>query len=167
MDELDYLILSELLKDPQMSFLAISKKLGVSSFTVKKRYEKMRAEQVITSCVVNIDLSKLGYQGKAIFLITNASHSPKSDTMEALKKIKNILVASEIIGPFDILAIAPVTDLNSVKLLVNEIKALPSVQRVHLTCINDTMFPVSPKFSKILSERSHNFGMTKPLIKKK
>lgn len=163
MDQLDYLILSELLKDPQISFLAISKKLGVSSFTVKSRYTKMKAEKVIMNCVVNIDLSKLGYQGKAILLITNAPHAPKSATLEALKKIRNVFVASEIIGPFDILVIAPVTDLNSVRSLVNEIKRLPSVQRVHISCINDTMFPVSSTFGKVLSERSHDLGTAKSL----
>ncbi len=161
MDELDYLILSELLKDPQISFLAISRKLHISSFTVKSRYNKMKADNVITSCTINIDLSKLGYQGKAMLLITNAPDTPKSATLEALKKIRNILVATEIIGPYDILAIAPIIDLNSIRSLVNEIKGLPSVQRVHITCVDDTMFPVSPTFSKLLSERSHLLGMAK------
>jgi len=167
MDELDFLILSELLKDPQISFLAISKKLGVSSFTVKSRYDRMKKDEVITECVVSIDLSKLGYQGKALLFITNAPNTPKSATLEALKKTRNILVASEIIGPFDIIAIAPIIDLNSIKSLVNEIKGLPSVQRVHITCINDTMFPVSSTFSKVMSETSRNLGISESVSIKK
>jgi len=167
MDEMAYLILSELLKNPQSPFLRIAKKLGVSSFTVKNRYDKMKREGIIRSAVVNIDLSKLGYQGKAFLLITNAPNTPKSVALEDLKKIRGIIVVSEIIGLFDIIAIAPIIDLNSIRKLVNEVKALSSVQRVHITCINDTMFPINPTFGKVLSEQCRNLAMLKPSITKK
>lgn len=154
MDEIDYLILSELLKDAQMSFLKVSKKVGVSSFTVKSRYDKMKKDGIILKSVVTIDLGRLGYQGKVCLLITTVSSQAKSVTMEALKKMKNILVVSEIIGPYDILAIAPITDFNSINELVIKIKKLSSVQRVKIAAINDTMFPVNPTFGKILSQKS-------------
>jgi len=64
MDKEDYLILSELLKDAQMSFLAIAKKFDISPYTVIKRYEGMKREGIILQTMVSIDLSKLGYQGK-------------------------------------------------------------------------------------------------------
>ncbi len=73
MDKLDYLLLSELLKDAQMPFVTIAKKLGISPQTVISRYKKMKKEGIIFSCVVSIDLLKLGYQGKAFLMITNAS----------------------------------------------------------------------------------------------
>ena len=41
MDKLDFLILSELLKDAQTPFSTVAKKLGTSPYTVAKRYEKM------------------------------------------------------------------------------------------------------------------------------
>jgi len=65
------------------------------------------------------------------------------------------------------MAIAPIIDLNSIKSLVNEIKGLPSVQRVHITCINDTMFPVSSTFSKVMSETSRNLGISESVSIKK
>lgn len=158
MDEVDFLILNELLKNAQMSFLKIAKKVGVSSFTVKSRFDKMKKEGIIARCVVTVDLSKLGYQGKAFLLISSVSNQAKSVTIDALKKMKNILVISEIIGPFDILAIAPITDFNSIRELVTEVKKLHSVQRVKISAINDTMFPVNPTFGKILSQQSHNMA---------
>ncbi len=154
MDELDYLILGELLKNAQTSFLKIAQKIGVSSFTVKSRFDKMKEEGVIRKTIITLDLSKLGYQGKAFLLITNTPNQAKSVTMEALKKIRNIIVLSEIIGPFDIIAIAPITDFNSVKALVNEVKSIPSVQRVKISCINDTIFPINQTHGKILSQES-------------
>jgi len=153
MEKLDLLILSELLKDAQMSFVKIAKKLGTSPYTVRSRYEKMKKEGIIENCVVSIDLSKLGYQGKAFLLITISPNNDKTETIEALKKIRNIMVISEVIGPFDLMAIAPVMDLHSIRTLVNEAKKAPNVQRVEIACIEDTHFPVNPSFGKVLSKK--------------
>ena len=153
MDKLDYLILSDLLKDAQMSFMAIAKKLGISPYTVRKRYQRMKREGVIKKSIVSIDLSKLGYQGKAFLMITNSPSHDKSVTIASLMKIKNVMVISEIIGPFDILAIAPVMDLNSIRALADEVRKLPSVQRVEITCISDTAFPINAGFGKALSQK--------------
>jgi Lrp/AsnC family transcriptional regulator for asnA, asnC and gidA len=161
MDEVDYLILGELLLDAQTSFLQIGKKLKISSFTVKSRYDKMVKENVIFRSSICIDLSKLGYQGKVFLLITNAPNQAKKVTVDALKKMRNIISVSEIIGPFDIIAIAPITDFNSIKDLVAEVKKIPSVQRVNITCINETKFPLSQTFGKILNETSHKMATAK------
>jgi Lrp/AsnC family transcriptional regulator for asnA, asnC and gidA len=160
MDKLDYLLLSELLKDAQMPFATIAKKLGVSPQTVISRYEKMKKESRIFSCVVSIDVSKLGYQGKAFLMITNVPSQSKSVTLTALKKIRNIIVITEIIGAFDILAIALVTDLNSIRELVDTVKNLDSVQRVEIAFVDDTDFPVTPKFDALFSEKSHELATT-------
>ncbi len=156
------MILSELLKNAEISFLKIAKKIGISSFTVKSRYDKMKKEGIIRRSIVTIDLSKLGYQGKVFLLITNAPNAAKSVTIEALKKIKNIIVISEIIGPYDIIAIAPIIDLNSIRDLVNEVKKLDSVYSVQISCINDTMFPLNPTFGTLLSQQSLNLANPKP-----
>jgi Lrp/AsnC family transcriptional regulator, regulator for asnA, asnC and gidA len=154
MDEIDYLILGELLLDAQLSFLQIAKKLKISSFTVKSRYDKMVKEGIILRSIINIDLSKLGYQGKMFLLITNAPNQTKEVTINALKKMRNIINVSETVGPFDIIAIAPIIDFNSVKNMVSEVKKIPSVQRVTVTCINETMFPISETFGRILNKES-------------
>ena len=153
MDKLDYLILSDLLKDAQMSFTAIAQKLGISPHTVRKRYQKMKKDGVIKRSIVSIDLAKLGYQGKVFLMITNSPSHDKAATIAALTKIKNIIVVTEIIGPFDILAIALITDLNSIKRLADEARKLPSVQRVEITCITETTFPINPSFCRLLRQK--------------
>lgn len=91
MDKLDYLILAELLKDARMPFLTIAKKLNVSPYTVKQRYENMKQKGLIRQSVVSIDLSKLGYQGKVFMLINNDPGKSKAETIAGLKKISNII----------------------------------------------------------------------------
>jgi Lrp/AsnC family transcriptional regulator for asnA, asnC and gidA len=154
MDEIDYLILGELLVDAQLSFLQIAKKLQISSFTVKSRYQKMVDDGIIHKAIINIDLSKIGYQGKVFLLITNMPNQPKENTIKELQKMRNILVISEIIGPYDIIAIAPTSDFKQVKQLISQVKKIPSVQHVNITCISDTTFPLSPTFGKIISQIS-------------
>jgi len=149
MDELDLRIMKELLKDAQTPFLRIAKKLGVSPETVRIRYGKMKDDGTIKHCSISIDLSKIGYQGKVFLMITNSPNHDKSKTIDALKKMRSIFIISEMIGDFEIIAIAPVKDLDSLKKLVNKIKKLPSVNRVEFTLINDTAFPVNLRFGEL------------------
>ena len=153
-EKLDLLILSELVKDSQMSFVEIAKKIGTSSYTVRRRYERMKKEGIIQKCIVSIDLSKLGYQGKAFLLITIAPNNDKSDIISALKKIRNVIVVSEIIGPCHLFAISPIMDLASIRTLLTEVKKIPNVQQVKMACIADTNYPVNPSFGRTISRKS-------------
>ena len=140
--------------------MKIAEELGVTPYTVRKRYEKMRKKGEIWTSIVSIDLSKLGYQGKAFLMVSISAKQDKSLTITGLKKIRNILVVTEIIGDFDILAIAPVTDLNSLRTIVNAIKLVPNVQKVEVVCINDTAFPINQSFGELLSRRSYELATT-------
>ena len=82
-------------------------------------------------------------------MITNAPNHDKSKTIEAMKKIRNIFIIGEVIGDFEIIAIAPVKDVLNLKELVNKIKKIPSVNQVEITLINDTTFPVSTRFGDL------------------
>lgn len=158
MDKLDYLILSELLKDAQLSFVTIAEKYGTSPYTIRKRFERMKKEGIINKCVVTIDLSKLGYQGKLLLMITISPQRGKAKTIAALKKIKNIFVVTEIIGSFDILALAPISDLNDMRNIVKEVKKLPDVQKVEITCINNTAFPINLSWGELFSRKSYDLA---------
>ena len=153
MDQLDYRILSELLKNAQASFAEIARKLETSPYTVGRRYENMKKKGVFLGSTVSIDLSKIGYQGKAFLWITISPQRSKLNTIATLKKMRNIILVSELIGPYDLQAIAPVVDLASVRTLVEEVKKAPNIQRVEVTLISDTNFPVTPSFGRILSRK--------------
>ncbi len=151
MDKLDRLILSELAKDAQLPFAKIAKKFGASPYTIGKRYEKMKKEGIIEGCIVGIDLSKLGYQGKAFLFITISPKQDKLVTVSEILKISNIFSVIELVGPFDILAIAAVKDLNDIRKMINEVKNLPDVQRVEVAVIDDTAFPINSTYGELLS----------------
>jgi Lrp/AsnC family transcriptional regulator, regulator for asnA, asnC and gidA len=151
MNEIDLQILKELTKNPQTSFLRIAEKMGISPITVQRKYKKMKEEGMLLQSSITIDLSKIGYQGKAYLMITNAPKQDKTKTMDALRQMQNVFIFTEIVGEFDLLAIAAVKDFKSIIDLVNAIRKLPSVGRVEVAFTTDTSFPVDKDFNKIFN----------------
>jgi len=160
MDKIDYQILSELLIDSTLSFVKIANRIGISPYTVRRRYEKMKREGIIFSHIVSIDLSKIGYQGKAFLLINTSPNGNKSDIISLLKKIRNIIVVTETLGPYDLLAIAPITDLESIQMLLKNARKIPDVQNIQIACSADVNFPIGQNFGKILSEKATELATT-------
>jgi Lrp/AsnC family leucine-responsive transcriptional regulator len=162
-DKLDYLILNELEKDAALSFVDIAKKISSTPCTVKRRYEKMKKEGIIFGCIVSINLGKLGYQGKTFLMITLNPNCNKEETILYLKTIQNVLIVTRIIGPYDLIAIAPISDLKSIQTLLEEARKAPNIQRVEFTCIKNTDFPIGPNYRKMLSQKSLNIANAKKI----
>jgi DNA-binding Lrp family transcriptional regulator len=153
MDEVDLQILKELTEDAQTSFSRIAEKIGVSPKTVQTRYEKMKEARIILRSAITVDLSKLGYQGRAFLMITNAPNKTKKDTIGALKQMQNIILLTEIIGDFDVLAIAAIKDFKSIIDIVNAIRKLPSVDQVEVSFTDNTSFPVEKGFAELFQTK--------------
>jgi Lrp/AsnC family leucine-responsive transcriptional regulator len=163
MDKIDYLILSELERDASLSFVDVAKKVGATPCTIKRRYEKLKKDGVIFGCTVSLDLSKLGYQGKTFILVNLTPNSKKSETIEYLRNIPNMLIVTQMIGPYDLMAIAPITDLKSLQVLLEGTKKAPNIQRVEFSCVNNVDFPVSPNYKTMLSEKSKTIACAKTM----
>jgi len=151
MDGTDLEILQLLVKSPQEPFYRIAKKVGVSPTTVRRKVQKMKEAGMIHCFSIIIDLSKLGYQGEAYLHITNAPGYDKATTIDRLKGIPNIFLITEIIGDFDVMAIAAVKDYQSIVNMVNTIKQLPSVEKVETDFVTETQFPATTKFTEQLT----------------
>jgi len=157
-NKIDYLILSELQSDAALSFVDIAKKVGATPCTVKRRFEKMKDKGIIFGCSLSIDLGRVGYQGKTFLLITLTPNSNKSETIAYLCNIQNVLVVTQTIGPYDLMVMAPITDLKSIQILLEEARKAPNIQRVEFSCVNNVDFPVSPNYRTMLSEKSQTMA---------
>jgi DNA-binding Lrp family transcriptional regulator len=149
MDKIELQVLKELAKDPQASFLSVAKKIGVSAKTVQRKYEKMKEEELILQSSIILDLSKLGFQGKAQLMITNAPNYDRNITIDTLSQMQNVFLFTEVVGDIDILAIAAVNDFRSIIDLVNAIGKLPSVDKIEVDFITDVSFPVDKEFNEL------------------
>jgi DNA-binding Lrp family transcriptional regulator len=116
----------------------------------------MKESGVILHSTIIIDLSKLGYQGEATLRIVNAPGYDKAITIDALKRIPNIFLVTEIIGDFDVMAIAAVKDYSSIVNMVNTIRQLPSVEKAEADFVTDTQFPATEGFNQLFLENNQN-----------
>ena len=136
-------------KNPRKPFLRIADEIGISPYTVQKRYEKMKKDSVIFGSSIVLDLSKIGYQGKAFLLITFSSGYEENNMIEALQQIPNIFLISEIVGAFDLLAMIAFKNIAEIKKVVDKIRTLPHVQKVEVALTDETSYPVNEEYGNI------------------
>jgi DNA-binding Lrp family transcriptional regulator len=149
-DKIDHHIINELTKNGRKPFLQIANQLGIAPVSVQKRYQKMKRNGIIMRPTIIIDLSKIGYQGKAHLLITEKPNHDKNVTIDFLKKLQNVFLIAEIIGEFDVLAMLPFKDFYNVIQVVDKIRALPGVSQVEIALTSDTSFPITKYYTKMM-----------------
>ena len=130
MNEVDIQILTELMKDAQMPFSQIAKKIGVSHQTVGKRYKKMKKDGIIKVCSVLVDGSKLGDEGTIFFMLSLAPEVKKEDAIKSLIQMPELYLVVEVIGDYDFYAWARFKNLCQLAYLVSDIRKLGIIDRI-------------------------------------
>ena len=152
MDDLDLKILRALAKDAQESFLSIAKRLAVSPKTVQIRFNRMVNKRIILQCSIMVDLSKLGYQGKAYLMISLEEGYDKEKFVSVLREKKNIFLVTEVMGgPCDVLAIAAIKDYQDTIDFILSVKNLSGVAHVDVDLTNETSFPINDSDNSLIN----------------
>ena len=149
MDRIDEEILRILKKNPTESHLKIARKINVSPSTVKARYEKME-NRVFSTPFIIANLSKLGFTGKAMLMVTNSNQGNHLMLLKRLQKTPNVFAISETIGKFDIIAFVAFRDISEIKKIVNGIRALISVKKVEIALTDQKYFPLEREYVRYL-----------------
>lgn len=148
MDTINKNILRLLMGNPKMPFLKIAEKIGVSPITVQKRFEKMRKEGTFYGTTLIVDLSRIGFQGKAFLFITTRNSDVKK-IVGSLNQIPNLFLVVEIVGGFDLLAMVVFRKLSEVVKVVNCVKAVSSVEKVELALSEESFYPYREEYGEI------------------
>ena len=152
MDELDLKILRALAKNVQESFLSIAKRLDVSPKTVQTRFNRMVKKRIILQCSILVDLSKLGYQGKAYLMISLEEGYNKEKIVAGLREKKNIFLVTEVMGgPYDVLAVAAIKDYQDTIDFILSVKNINGIAHVDVDLTNETSFPVDNSYNSLLN----------------
>ena len=141
MDKIDQDMLKELQKNPTESFLNVAKKIGISSPTVKRRIEALKKEGVISGSSILVDISKIGFKGKAFLLAKTIKNYDFRSMVTSIKKIPNIFLISSMIGQFDLLIMTLIKNTEDVIKIVNQLKEIPSISEVDWVFTTDKQFP--------------------------
>jgi DNA-binding Lrp family transcriptional regulator len=149
MDKIDEGILNELMDNPKKPFLTIAKKMQIAPVTVQARFEKMKKEGTIWGTTTIVDLSKIGFQGKAFLFATASQDYDQESTIKSLSEIPNIYLISEIIGKFDLLIIAVFHDITEIREIIKKIRNLKSIQKVEVSLNDKALFPLKKEYTEI------------------
>jgi Lrp/AsnC family transcriptional regulator for asnA, asnC and gidA len=127
MDSLDKKIIQELTQDGRTPFQTIAKKLGVSTQTIIRRHDEMKANGTIALSAVRLNLQKMGYQGTVHVLIIMNPGANSSETVEQLRKTPNVIIATRTIGSYEAYAIIAFKDVDDLYKSIIRIRELPNV----------------------------------------
>jgi len=129
LDKIDSTLIEILKKDARTSFREIARKLKVSPDTIINRFEKLKKHGVIVESTVVIDPTKIGYSFITRFGI-NVKPAYSSQILEKIIKIPSIIVASKIVGQYDLIALSVIKNFQHLCTLRDTILEMPYVEKV-------------------------------------
>ncbi len=132
MDEIDHGIIMRLENDARTPFSVISKELGTSVDTIRNRFRKLQRLGIVRGSTAVIRPEKLGYEVIVFFGVTVRPGSQEV-VLDKIIKIPSIILATQTVGPHDVLAIGVAKNFAHLDSIVPNIRELPQVSGIHMT----------------------------------
>ena len=129
-DDIDRQILAILMKDSNISYTEIAKRIHVSGGTVHVRMTKMEEMGIVTGANLTVDYVKLGYDVSAFLGIFLEKSSYYDVVAEELKKIPEVVEAYYTTGIYSIFSKIICRDTAHLKeVLHDKIQKINGIQR--------------------------------------
>lgn len=129
-DEIDIVILKAMLKNARISYADIAKKCGISSNSIKLRFNRLKEEGIITGLITQVNPKKLGYNYIA-FLPIQASANKIRKVYDFLKNTPNMINIFQEIGSYNILVTVALKKIENIDKVIAYIKGNPDVLTVN------------------------------------
>jgi len=154
MDSVDQKIIEELNKNARKSFSAISKKLGVSTNTVIRKYNDMKENGTISLFAIRVNLGKIGYIGTAHMFIKTKPHAKQSRIINRLSKTPNIIIAVSTFGKYESYAVLAFRNLSELTETLVKIRELPDILNIEVSIGVPGIEHFPPKLHKLANKKS-------------
>jgi Lrp/AsnC family transcriptional regulator for asnA, asnC and gidA len=141
LDTIDMAIMAIVSKNADMSFRKIAKKVGISTQSVIRRYNRLR-KTVLPYSSITVDIRKLGYIGIALFYLKTSHQHTTSNVFDELLRVPNVIAACKCLGTSDIFAVAPFSDVEQLYEVKQGICKTPGVKQMEVFL--DRPFPSWP-----------------------
>ena len=129
LDKIDITIMEMLKKDARTSFREIARKLDVSPDTISNRFERLKEQGIIINSTVIINPTKIGYSFISRFGI-DVKPAYSSQVLEEIIKIPSVIVASKLVGKYDLISSIVVKNFQHLCELREIILEMPYVEKV-------------------------------------
>ncbi|PVX23462.1 MAG: hypothetical protein CW691_10560 [Candidatus Bathyarchaeum sp.] len=154
MDKIDEKIMKTLMENPQCSCLTIAEEIGIAPSTVQRRFKKLKTNGRILKMTTLIDLSKIGFQGKAILFISGSTNFKVDEVMNDITKMPNVFTTSSVVGTCDLMALVAFREIADVERTIEKIKSFTGVKKVDVALSTDTSYPVKRDFYNIALKKN-------------
>jgi DNA-binding Lrp family transcriptional regulator len=138
LDELDYRILKECLKDSRASSREVARKVGVSVGTALARIKKMEKEGLIKGYTVVLDYEKLGYQLTAITEVI-VSKGKLLEVEKEIAKMPMVCAVYDVTGEIDAILIAKFRSREELSNYTKKLLTVPYVERTNTHVVLTTV----------------------------
>jgi len=138
LDKIDRTIITTLTSDARTPFRKIARDLDVSPDTITNHFEKLKKEGVIIGSTVVLNSEKIGYASIVRFGF-KVKPTFSSEILSIVIKIPSIIVATKLMGEFDIMALGVVKDFNHLFSLRDKFVKMPNIEKVDISIWIKTM----------------------------
>ncbi|HRF82967.1 MAG: Lrp/AsnC family transcriptional regulator [Xanthomonadales bacterium] len=137
--EADEQLLSLLREDARASTAQIARRLDLSRTTVQSRIDRLERSGVIRGYTVRVDEGVERDRIRAHIMIT-VFPKKTAAVVKELHSIPEIRTLQSVSGPYDLVAMAVVADVDQMDLLTDRIGALDGVERTSSSIVLSTKF---------------------------
>jgi len=138
LDKIDRTIITTLVSDARTPFRKIARELDVSPDTINNHFEKLKKERVIIGSTIVLNPEKIGYAAIVRFRF-KVKPTFSSEILSTIIKIPSIIVATKLMGEFDIMALGVVKDFNHLFKLRDKFVKMPYIEKVETSVWVKTM----------------------------
>ncbi|MGB4884218.1 MAG: Lrp/AsnC ligand binding domain-containing protein [Ferruginibacter sp.] len=130
LDKLDLQILEAMMKDAEISYAELGKKLFVSGGTIHVRIKKLEEIKIVKGKRLNVDLRQLGYDITAFIGVYLEKSSMYDAVAEELKKIPQIVRLNYTTGNYSMFIEVVCKDINQLRyVLHDELQKIKGIER--------------------------------------
>ncbi len=127
-DEIDKKIANKLAENGRISMERLSKEIGISVATSKRRYERLKKNGVL-KVTIQINLKRIGYQAICIFFISTLGETSHL-IIDKLCMLPNIISIMKTSGDYDLEVYAIVQNIDQLLYVQEEIGKIPGINKI-------------------------------------
>lgn len=136
-DELDYAVIEKLLENSRKPATQIALELGRPTATIRDRINNLEESGIIKGYTVHVDLTRLGYEIKAIIHISVLNHIiDPQEFFEALRKIPEVASVQLLTGDYEAVVTVYVHNVDHLqRILYQEILKVPWISSTNTSIV--------------------------------
>jgi DNA-binding Lrp family transcriptional regulator len=138
LDTIDQTIIATFIQNARTPFRHIARELDVSPDTIRNHFEKLKKDKLIIGSTVVVNPGEIGYATIVRFGF-KVKPTYSSEMLSTIIKIPSIIVATKLMGEFDVLALGVVKDFHHLFLLINTFVKMPNIEKVNVSVWVNTL----------------------------